>query len=361
MATSQLPNLVILCQSQLGSHVDTYFYCKFLKNKYSITYICWDYSLPKQTINGVKTIYISRRGNIIIRNIRYIYASVRWLKHYPTNICFIKYFRGCSILKLYFPHIKFVFDIRTGSVSQNRLFRKLYDAFMILESRFFRHLTVISGSLANKLKLSPKATIIPLGSIALSNVPKTFESINLLYVGTLSNRDIDKTLIAFSKFYHSPARETLITYTIIGDGPNNEVDQLKKIVETESLTGVVNIEGRIPFNQLTPYFDSHNIGVSFVPLTDYFDAQPVTKTFDYLLSGMPVIATQTSENKRVVNNTNGILIEDTIDDFHKSLGTIINNRNNYDSKAIMSTSSQYTWENIVSDLSNYLESISEPT
>jgi hypothetical protein len=353
-------SLVILIQRQFGGHVGTYFYCRYLRDQFNITVICWDYSLEKQAVEGIDVVYISREGNILYRNLRYISSVYNWLKSNTCDICFITYFRGCSILKVLLPNMKFVFDIRTASVNKKLYIRTIYNQFMMFESLFFRHLTVISESLAVKLKISKKAHILPLGSESISKSHKQYDALRLLYVGTLHARDIDTTLIAFSKFYHDNKNMISMEYTIIGDGPEGEVEQLRDIVNKNLLSDVVRIEGSIPFTELKPYFDTHNVGVSFVPLTDYFDFQPVTKTFDYLLSGLSVIATATSENKKVITELNGVLIDDTQDDFYRGLEAIWKNKEIFNSERIVSMSVQYNWSDIVNKLGDYLTKVSVP-
>ena len=49
-------------------------------------------------------------------------------------------------------------------------------------------------SLAEKLGIALKAHILPLGADVISSVNKTFDSLHLLYVGTLFNRNIDTVL-----------------------------------------------------------------------------------------------------------------------------------------------------------------------
>jgi glycosyltransferase involved in cell wall biosynthesis len=93
-------------------------------------------------------------------------------------------------------------------------------------------------------------------------------------------------------------------------------------------------------------------------MTDYYDVQPVTKTFEYLLSGMPVIATNTSENRKVINQGNGVLIGDTAEDFYTGLKTILKNRLFFDSVKIRNNSMEYTWYNIVDkNLKIYLDQV----
>jgi glycosyltransferase involved in cell wall biosynthesis len=164
-----------------------------------------------------------------------------------------------------------------------------------------------------------------------------------------------KTIEGFYKFYNTYKDEFFISYTFVGDGTHDEIGLLKDSVEKLELNNVVNMVGRVPFDELGSYFKNHNIGVSFVPMTDYFDAQPVTKTFDYLLSGLPVIATATFENKRIINNTNGVLIKDSPEGFFDGLEDILEMRKQYSSEKIRSSVSSYQWDRIVNELGGYLE------
>jgi glycosyltransferase involved in cell wall biosynthesis len=92
-----------------------------------------------------------------------------------------------------------------------------------------------------------------------------------------------------------------------------------------------------------------------VPMTPYFEYQPVTKLFEYMLSGMPVIATNTYENRLIVNENNGVLINDTSEDFCNGLLTIYNKRNSFNSSEIRRSVESYTWGNIVNtNLKPYL-------
>jgi len=104
----------------------------------------------------------------------------------------------------------------------------------------------------------------------------------------------------------------------------------------------------------------HNVGVSYVPITPYFDVQPPTKTFEYLLAGMPVIATRTKENEKVINEYNGVLIDDTPEDFRNGLALLYEriSANKFTSSRIIESSESYTWERIVrNNFKLYIESL----
>ncbi len=352
-------NLLILCKSQFGSHIDTFFYCKYLRKNHNVTYLCWDYWRPKQNLPDVKIVYVSRIGNILIRNINFLKAAIKYLHNNSVDVCFIKYFNGCHILRLLYPKTVFVFDIRTGSIVQNIFSRRLYNVCLRFESMFFKNVTVISKSLAQRFWLAKKATILPLGSIPLSRVRKTFENLKLVYVGTLQGRNIEKTIYGFAEFLNSNDSNIECSYTIVGDGFSGEVDRFRLLCKELKIDDKVTLVGRVPFDQLSEYFDSHNVGISFVPMIPVYDVQPVTKTFDYLLSGMPVIGTATSENKLVINKNNGLLIEDTSESFAAGLVEFLTIKDQFSSEEILTNSMKYHWERIVTDLEAYFESCSE--
>jgi hypothetical protein len=82
-------------------------------------------------------------------------------------------------------------------------------------------------------------------------------------------------------------------------------------------------------------------------MTTYYDTQPPTKTFEYLLSGMAVIATATSENRRIINSTNGVLISDDATGFANGLEKLFKRRHEFSSDEIRKPLMQHTWDNIV--------------
>ena len=171
----------------------------------------------------------------------------------------------------------------------------------------------------------------------------------LLYIGTFNGRNIDKTILGFSTFKNEFGERISLTYHIIGNGTESETDKLQQVINECNLNDNVILHGYKSHTEIRDFFDQCNIGVSFVPVTSWYNVQPPTKTFEYLCSGLVVIATNTFENSRVITNENGTLIEDTANGFYQGLKTIYNNRSKYDSGKISSESTKYTWKNIVSN------------
>jgi glycosyltransferase involved in cell wall biosynthesis len=180
---------------------------------------------------------------------------------------------------------------------------------------------------------------------------------SLLYVGTLYNRKLHHAIEGFSTFYNRHKNLIPLKFSIIGSGPGNEISTLKDTAERLGVSSVVRILGRVPHDKIKPYFDTHNIGLSYIPITKYYDFQPATKTYEYLLSGMPVLATATSANQQVIDEKNGVISGDTPKDISDALATVYDRLSSYDSSVIRKNAATYNWKSITNKLSSYLEGV----
>ena len=90
-------------------------------------------------------------------------------------------------------------------------------------------------------------------------------------------------------------------------------------------------------------------GVAFIPGDKHYQVQPATKIFEYLLAGMVVIATQTYENTRVINDSNGVLTDDTAEGFAAGLEKLMEKRMSFKSPAIRDGIGEYAWQRIVAE------------
>ena len=309
-------------------------------------------------LNNINVIYISRKGNIAARNLRFIKDVIQEIKK-GYSIHFIKYFRGCSLIKLIYPRKTFLLDIRSSIIQGSPFWRLSFNLMIKIEANCFQHISAISENLVKSLGLPKRTFILPIGADTICSHKKNFDTLHLLYVGTLFNRKIDQTIKGFSKFYHNYKDKIHICYTVVGSGQTSEEEEkLKDLVKQNQVTSAVNIAGSIPHDRLKTFFENHNIGISYIPKTDFFNVQPPTKTFEYLLSGMPVLATNTLENKLVINRYNGVLIDDNAEAFYQGLIQLYQNRNRYNSDGIKNNSSRWEWINIVRTLKQKLKSLS---
>ncbi len=97
--------------------------------------------------------------------------------------------------------------------------------------------------------------------------------------------------------------------------------------------------------------------MSYIPVKPWYDFQPATKTYEYLLSGIPVIATNTYENRQVINEKNGVLIDDNPESFAIGLEKMYNNINCFDQNIIIRSVQDHEWQNIALRLKNYLNTM----
>lgn len=341
--------LLLFATHQFGYLTDTAEYCRYAKDQYDITYIGWDYGKMEVTIQGIHVRYISREGNLLQRNYRLLRALCREVRSGGYDVVFTHYTRGISLVKLLNLKQPFVFDIRTGSTDRNPLRRKAYNFFMKLESLVFRHVTVISDGLAAQLGIRRYA-LLPLGADAIETPAKQFSGdyLYLLYVGTLQNRNVLTCVQGLHKYLLAhPADAVMLT--IVGDSPGTELQEIKQYVHEHTiLNGKVICTGRIPHDELGNYFREAHAGVSFIPVTRWYSCQQPTKTYEYLLSGLPVIATRTQEHEKLLAKEEMcVLINDTADDFAKAIADIRLKIPHVNAEALRQRYIVWSWENVI--------------
>jgi glycosyltransferase involved in cell wall biosynthesis len=177
--------------------------------------------------------------------------------------------------------------------------------------------------------------------------PKTFEQMRLFYVGTLLQRDLAKTVDGFARFYQEFHDRIELRYDIVGDGPEHEQQTLRQAIARSGCPHAITYHGRVPFADLGPYLEAANFGVAFIPMTPYFHPQPSTKVFEYLLAGMPVLATATDENVRVMDESRGVVFDDSAEGFYQGLIQASVRRSGFDSRKIREGSAEHAWSAIV--------------
>jgi len=315
--------ILLFAKHQFGQLTDTYKYAEYSKDLYDLTYLGWDYEIGKQYLDGIEVIYISRKGNLFIRNFRLLKSLDVEIKSGKFDLIFAHYVRGISIVKLLNWNTKIILDIRTLSISKKVIKRILFNLFLKLESLFFKNKSIISCGVAKKLRIK-NYNLLPVGSDCMRSSEINFNrsNIHLLYVGTLDGRDIIKCVKGFKK-YLLRTNNLEAKLTIVGDSNGLELDEILDYVSRNNLQNNIFCTGRVDHGLLDFYFSSANIGVSFIPITKWFNFQPPTKTFEYLLSGLPLIATKTFENIKLLKDEYYCeLISDTEDEFSEAIYNI---------------------------------------
>jgi hypothetical protein len=358
---NDMPKLLFINPGQYGYVAGYPYYVKYLKDDFRIAYVCHDRGLKKVVEPDISIRYVPFNGHKIIRYWRWLKSVYQSIKRTDDNaIIFMVYFKMCFVFGLLFPRKRIILDIRTGSLKTNPVWNKWQNKQFLFESFFFKHINILSEGLRDYLRIKPsKCHWLPLGADIISTKNKRFDTLKVLYVGTLNGRRIDDTIKGLRMFleeYDVP--EKFVTYDIFGFGTEQEELRLKQEIVNSNLQHVVQFHGRKNHRELTAYFDACNVGVSYIPVTRYYQFQPPTKTFEYILSGMCCLATDTFENRQLINDDNGVLIKDSPEGFAAGLLAAWENRAHWNSGKIRKSLSTYRWENIVKkNLEPYLKNI----
>ncbi|MBU0707638.1 glycosyltransferase [Patescibacteria group bacterium] len=252
--------------------------------------------------------------------------------------------------------IKTIFDVRTGPI--RRGYRKwLSRSLMRLASFFADRTTVLDRSLAQHIFGDKNTVVLPLGVNQMLFTPKPETRASqrhklgfresdfvFIYSGSMDRRRALKALIqgfilASNNFHH-------IKLLMIGDG-NDRVD-LKKYAQ-KKLPGYIEFSGQIPYQKMPEFLQMADVALSYIPQKSYYEYQPPLKTPEYLATGLPVLATNTSGNKVFIKDGwNGVIINDTPEEILRGITKIIATKDSL-RKNTRSDINRFSWDTIVND------------
>lgn len=336
--------LIIDPRHEFGTLTDVVKWCEYLRYDYRITVLSFDgparYEMP-----GVRVVRIGGSISSVCGKLAFILAAMR-LIHEAKGVVWMEYFRKCHLFKSIFPGKRWHVDVRSLCISTDESYRKAYDRTMVAECARFRSISTLSEGVAARFGRGD-VKMLPLGADVISGRHKCYtDGLRLLYVGTFDNRNLHLTVQGIAMFVRRHP-EISVTYDLIGTGCDEAVAAVENAIRESSLDCVVTLHGYVSHDRLAKYFDNANIGVAFVPLTEYFDAQPPTKTYEYLMSGLYTVATSTSENRKLITPESGTLIDDTPEGFCRGLEKFCAVSGKLSFNRISSCQEDASWRNIV--------------
>jgi glycosyltransferase involved in cell wall biosynthesis len=357
--------VLVVYPGRFGFHVVSYFLCKYGAQKHDFTYLGLAFAATaaceiSSPLPGVKVKDDSCKSGLSGRRkvLRLIREEVMAGNY---DVVFTAYIPGLSLLSGFFEqqNVRVIVDIRSGFLVKNGYKRFLLNRILRYECRKLRHITINSRMLAKYLGFAEgEVTELPLGAEPVSVGPRDLRRLHLLYVGALSKRHVELTVAGLKQYMNRCGAETVRRYDIVGAGSIEEEQKIREAILENGLEDFVKMHGYVPRERMAAFLKSANVGVSFVPLTAYYDMQPVTKTYEFLMAGLPIIATRTTQNRQLVNDTNGVLIEDTPESFARGLAKIKSKLPGLSPLAIQGASLQHSWENVIlGQYLPYLESL----
>ncbi len=281
-----------------------------------------------------------------------IFKNIKLIKRQRADLIMLEmtnslYDFPMILYPLLFQNRKFYIETSTPAVNKSKLKRFIIDSLLCLTLKPYKKIGCGNPSTVDKLKIKSSHVIHSrIGFPEYTFVDREFENLSLIYLGTLHNRDIWKTVKGL-KIFIDKFPDIKITYDIIGGAKEPEVNLLNQSIKEASLDCFIKYHGYQPTAFVDEILKRCNIGVAFVPITEYFDKVSTTKAIEYLLAGLPVIATRTTFASGILKTDAGVMCDDSPEDFARALEEIYRNRFSYNSKQIRDLYKHYAMSYII--------------
>ncbi len=337
--------ILYLGLGEFGSLPEHYHQVSHLRARgHLVSYIGFS---SREDIVGEKDGVLHLRYSGPLRSRIRLFSTVRcFLQDCRPDAVVVPYFKGCSVFTLFIRSA--ILDIRTVSVHEWRPVRVVENILIRLESWLFSRGFVVSEELRRELRISDAFVLSPQGAQKPKEiVAKSWSRLRLLYVGTLHNRRLHEFVQGLAIYVSADGIGIIDEFIIIGHGSGSDRQRLVASIEAAGLS-IVKFVGEIRHPNLQPFLDRGNVGVSYVPVTPYFNLQPVTKTSEYRLNGMAVLATNTVGNKKVIRDEDGVIHGDNPNAVAQALRELVRRRDLFKSSEIQQRALPECWEEIVS-------------
>ena len=245
---------------------------------------------------------------------------------------------------------KILYDVRTGGIGSG-FDSRLINGMAKTAPLFADGIVTLSSSLFTRLFKARivRHAVIPLGvdnaRYGAAKLAKKGGS-SFVYLGSLgSNRRLSVMLEAFASVAaaHPDARLTLI-------GTGDQAENLKELSKKLGLEKYVTFTGGVPFEQVPGFLAAADIGLSFVPITSWFNPQPPLKTLEYLASGLPVVATATDSHRELWQVLPPELLRaDTAEDFAEGMEFALAHISTLTPPEFQAAAAPFDWSAIVRD------------
>lgn len=341
--------LLFLSRDQYGYHRSTTQIAEALAKRHQVSYLCLDSGKPKIHA-GIPVTYAGAGNQTRLKRAAALFSEI-YKRRSAFDVIFSKYFPGVSLLVLLVPSKHLIVNFATRGV-QNRFLPRLgFDIVMAAEAIFCRHAFVISRSLGRRI-LRPKAAVLPLG-VDLPAAPVGLNALSspatktLLYVGDFRLRRLE-TLICGLHIYTQSSGSNDVRLRLVG-GDDSLIAPLAELAEHLGVDKQVEFLGYLSGTELQAAYDGCCGGIVHVPVVRHFRGQPSTKLLEYWSHGIPVLASDTEEAREFVDESRGIIYQDSPEGFASGIQSFFAGLSHVNPPELCRRVESRSWERIASD------------
>ena len=162
--------ILLATTSQFGYLVDYHRYYTYLKNKgHEVKYISMDFGREKLEKGNPDIVYISGKGNKLLRRIKFINGIRKIEREYKFDRIMIHVFPGITSLLTSIPKKKLFLDVRTVSIHRKKYKRDFFDFLIKKASDLFQHTSAITDFTARQIGIRDYK-LLPLGGAYFGNI-----------------------------------------------------------------------------------------------------------------------------------------------------------------------------------------------
>lgn len=174
----------------------------------------------------------------------------------------------------------------------------------------------------------------------------TYDQVKLIYVGTVSEaRGRDVMLEAMAIV----AQDTLnVRLTIVG-ASSEQVGYCQNRISELGIASIVKVIKRIPGAEVPDYIHRSDFGVCLWEVSPWTQFNPPTKLFEYLVAGLPVLASDIKTHTSYISHwKNGLVFEYSAEGLADVIHELVQNKHQIDdlkSRALVS-GKHHRWKDI---------------
>ena len=174
----------------------------------------------------------------------------------------------------------------------------------------------------------------------ISEFSKNF---NIVYEGNFGKKRGIETSIDALQILNKKISNVKV---VLVGGQDEEIEYIKEYAREKGVINNLICTGKVPYSDLAKYVNIADIGMVPHLKCDHTETTIPNKLFDYMALGKPVLVSNVTPLKRIVEETNSGKVFNWSDcnDFADKVIEIINNKDEYSINSMNAFKEKYSWE-----------------